>query len=187
MTKCIPPRYDDMWDEYQEQYQQGLLMGKRYHIHPSGFLVDDVGFVADRETAFALVSRVLSHYYGCSGGEIEQANYDTMARHYGRTEKGAASPAPSRTPRPGFVYLMSNGRYYKVGVATDPERRRKEIEKASGFQVDIMLSVYANDPYAMEKDIHDRLFAFRVEGEWFNLPTDVLHDTMDYMHGLEES
>src|SRR5690606_1577395 len=129
VTKCIPPRYDDMWDEYQGQYQQGLLMGKRYHIHPSGFLVDDVGFVADRETAFALVSRVLSHYYGCSGGEIEQANYDTMDRHFGRREK-QPTPTPARTPRPGFVYLMSNGRYYKVGVTNDPERRRKEIEKA---------------------------------------------------------
>lgn len=186
MTKCIPPRYDDMWDEYQEQYQQGLLMGQRYHIHPSGFLVDDVGFVADRETAFALVSRVLSHYYGCSGGEIEQANHDNMGRHFGRREKQSA-PTPARTPRPGFVYLMSNGRYYKVGVTNDPERRRKEIEKASGYPIDITLTVYADDPYTVEKDIHNMLFAFRVEGEWFNLPADVLHDTMDYMRGLEES
>src|SRR5690606_28297487 len=127
-----------------------------YRITEDGFLANEAGRVLDRDEAFEFATRVLDRYYRASIGENEQANWHLEEKSMRRALR-LSTPRPTPPPTPekaGYVYLMQNQLLYKIGVSVDPERRRRQIEKASGYPIDITLSVYTDDPYTVEKDIH---------------------------------
>ncbi len=68
------------------------------------------------------------------------------------------------------LYLMSNPTgLKKVGIALNPDKRKRQIELTSGHKVDIIRCWQVIDATAREAEqyIH-RLYARRrVEGEWF--------------------
>ena len=79
-----------------------------------------------------------------------------------------------------FKRQMSGWHYVKVGIANNPDRRKKEFQTAYPCDV-IMLRVYEfalkKEAQIREKDIHRRYKKYQLKGggrEWFYVPDSVL-------------
>lgn len=75
---------------------------------------------------------------------------------------------------PGFVYLMTNGKRYKIGRTRNVESRRRQIWMQAGIEIEVMACKQVDDHRSFEIALHRRFAHKRVTGEWFNLSdTDV--------------
>jgi len=66
------------------------------------------------------------------------------------------------------VYLITDGRYTKIGISANATRRLKE---GSTWSADGSLRVLAHFPGGrdLEKHLHERYAHKRMNGEWFDL------------------
>lgn len=67
------------------------------------------------------------------------------------------------------IYLMRQGPLFKVGIAGDPEKRRKDIEHASGKPTELLYSTPSQYASTVEAALHDVFNYRRKIGEWFDL------------------
>lgn len=82
-----------------------------------------------------------------------------MARH-GRAE---------RASRPVHVYVASDGQRVKIGVASNPEHRMRQLRTAAPLVALVHVREFSNraGAVATERALHARFSAQRVAGEWF--------------------
>lgn len=76
----------------------------------------------------------------------------------------AAVVAP-RPEQPKLVYLMEAGGRVKIGISTDPERRRQSMQ--TGCPVRLRLLATIPGGAAVEAEMHARFAEHRKHGEWF--------------------
>lgn len=75
----------------------------------------------------------------------------------------------------GHVYLLRavGTNRYKIGM-TQQGRMKKRLDELSGsqaaFPVELITFIDVKDRHQVEAELHQRFKAFRVHGEWFNLP-----------------
>ncbi len=89
--------------------------------------------------------------------------------------KPTDSAAPEISTEPvitGYVYLLKSGRYYKVGKAVAPDRRRYEIGLQLPEKTEAVHSIETDDPSGIEVYWHHRFRDKRLNGEWFDLTRD---------------
>lgn len=70
------------------------------------------------------------------------------------------------------VYLMRvDSGYWKIGIARDPEQRRRELQTGNpekiAFQGGTLAAPEGIDARALEGRLHAELWPYRVNGEWF--------------------
>jgi hypothetical protein len=81
-----------------------------------------------------------------------------------------------------YVYLIHDGRAYKIGKSADPVGRLKDIKTSNPSCVLIAYSHKVN-----EKDMHHAFRHKRTQGEWFDLSDDdVLQIRFYFKHGIPE-
>ena len=69
-----------------------------------------------------------------------------------------------------YIYLISNGKDYKVGVSVNPEKRIKQLQTGSAESLSIVeLWMLPKDKvYGLEKECHEKINSYYVKrGEWF--------------------
>lgn len=71
----------------------------------------------------------------------------------------------------GYVYLlkMVNGGHYKIGRTRKPQNRLEVFGVKLPFPVEYECLIATRDMYQLERDLHQRFAAQRVNGEWFLL------------------
>ena len=75
----------------------------------------------------------------------------------------------------GHVYLLHavGTNRYKIGM-TQQGRMAKRFNELNGsqsaFPVELVTFIDVKDRYQVEAELHQKFKAFRVHGEWFNLP-----------------
>ena len=67
----------------------------------------------------------------------------------------------------GFIYIISDGKGFKVGVSVDPEKRLKTLQTGNRAKLVLEHFEHKNDPYKVEKYLHRTLAKYRTNGEWF--------------------
>lgn len=80
-----------------------------------------------------------------------------------------------------FLYVMSVGGYHKVGIAKNPEARRRELQTGNPKKI-ALLGVWGFEEYGikaqdLEYDMHRALAPHRVCGEWFDAPIALIMHT----------
>ena len=96
-------------------------------------------------------------------------------------------------PKKRRVYLMECGGRYKVGVSVDPEARAKQLGNRP-FPVQLLSqSKMVHCAFEAEKEIHEWLDEYRIDGEWFDIPdgfvdsvVQAIADVDDVVYGYEE-
>lgn len=82
----------------------------------------------------------------------------------------------------GFVYVVATvdlePTLYKVGFSEHPEKRVKGLATGCPFDIELLHSI-AVSHRAFEQSLHLRLARYRVRGEWFQLPADVVATLRD--------
>lgn len=82
----------------------------------------------------------------------------------------------TRNPNKGYVYLMRCGDVHKIGLSTNPNRRKVEIEEYMPGDIETVVTISTWDTYGLEQSLHSTFLWRRVSGqrEWFFLsPSDV--------------
>lgn len=90
-------------------------------------------------------------------------------------------PRPSRWPAPpewqdkvGYVYLLHDGEFYKIGMSGQPDKRLQQLQYQDGRDYTIVALIPTEDNRRLEADLHKKYRSKRVKGEWFNLaPEDI--------------
>lgn len=84
---------------------------------------------------------------------------------------GPPSPPPPPAPDPGFVYVMATNPIdgpYKVGRSINVESRRRQIQNTVPDRVEVIRTWRADHHKLAEKQMHARLSAHRIHGEYFS-------------------
>jgi hypothetical protein len=85
-----------------------------------------------------------------------------------------------------YIYIISDGQDYKVGVSINPNKRLKHLQTGNPKKLKIiaLFEVDKKDVYKMEKEAHRKIQAwYPKRGEWFtgasefhvNLLVDEVH------------
>lgn len=86
---------------------------------------------------------------------------------YLRKTGGMAEP-------PRFVYFIECQGYVKVGVAYDPAKRIVDLQVGSPFKHKLLKTFECINAQKYEAKLHKLWRQFRVQGEWFRVPSDLL-------------
>lgn len=89
-------------------------------------------------------------------------------------------PRPTAA-QPGFVYLMYDAayRYYKIGYSRSPERRRRQLNKRLPG-LGIRHVIETDDMERLEYGWHKALAEWRIDGEWFDIPDEVIEQFLTF-------
>lgn len=99
---------------------------------------------------------------------------------------GIASPPSKRRggaavrSRDGFsfVYFIAMGNWTKIGKADDVQKRMANLQSATPVELHLMASIPTTQPLKLEAALHEHLKQYRLGGEWFDIPADVLRSTL---------
>lgn len=94
-----------------------------------------------------------------------------------------AEYAPMIADRPGWVYLMQSGSWYKIGRSLDPVQRANMLEKSTAERVRILSQRKVADAVAYEQYLHQRYARWRGHGEWFGLKLPHVHNLRKALRG----
>lgn len=65
-----------------------------------------------------------------------------------------------------MVYFITDGRYTKIGVSLDPEKRLKELQTGNPFKLSIAKVVEGS--YNEESKLHAMLNLYQINNEWYD-------------------
>lgn len=71
-----------------------------------------------------------------------------------------------------FVYIIENkdNGAIKIGVATDPERRLKQLQTGSVSELEIVYQSYVcSNAFEIEKNTHNKFENYHIRGEWYDM------------------
>lgn len=78
----------------------------------------------------------------------------------------------------GYVYLITNSEnsVYKIGVTRcyEENKRLKSIQTGNSQKLKMVMTFCTSWPFRLETMLHNRFKEYRVLGEWFELPQDVV-------------
>lgn len=69
----------------------------------------------------------------------------------------------------GFLYVVTNGAFYKIGVTVNPVRRMHDLQISSPERLSFISLIQTDDFEKLERKLHNMFNDKRMEGEWFNL------------------
>lgn len=76
----------------------------------------------------------------------------------------------------GYVYLMTNGKDYKIGLTgSEPKDRMKQLQTGSSEKISLTAYTICRDMNTLEAELHTLFSSRRKAGEWFALSEDNLH------------
>jgi hypothetical protein len=73
---------------------------------------------------------------------------------------------------PGFVYLITDGKYCKIGFAKNVEQRFKTIQLATPYDLRIVDAIKTNDVRGLEAFLHGLFAGKHHRGEWYTHITE---------------
>ena len=78
------------------------------------------------------------------------------------------------------VYLLKCQGIYKVGYAKNLKSRIGTIQTSNPFPVELVDSFPSEFPVIDEKNIHDKLSKYLVQGEWFKIPKHMIENRKEW-------
>lgn len=82
--------------------------------------------------------------------------------------------SPKLASESGFIYLIRCNEFHKVGRAVCVQSRLSSLQTSSPYPLELIDSFKTLNSAGDERAMHRYLKAYRVQGEWFNVPADVL-------------
>lgn len=141
------------------------------------YLSDGLGFVMEKEQVLG-ICKELRKFALKNAKWLEQKNIE-QEKYYDDLFNGRIkTKEPKEYKNKGYVYIMESNKKYKIGFSKDVEQRLKQLNNRP-FPVRILAtSGYLERPMKLEKQIHEFLEEYKIDGEWFDLPISVVEDVI---------
>lgn len=91
-----------------------------------------------------------------------------------------------RQPKKRCVYLLKCGDKFKVGVSKNVDRRIKELDKRPLPVKLVTKSELVHCAFEAEKEIHERLEDYRIDGEWFDIPESLIGSVIQSIENVDD-
>ncbi len=111
---------------------------------------------------------------------LKQEEKEYFARKQKAQEDKIKREQEQRT-KAGTIYIVSNGRKYKIGKTTNVMQRLKGLQTSSAEVLEVVLECEIEGYNIIEKLIHERYAHKRVSGEWFDLEVQDLEDIAKFL------
>ncbi|KAA6438825.1 GIY-YIG nuclease family protein [Dyadobacter flavalbus] len=153
------------------------LDGFNIPVHYNGFLKSKEDLHRLKELCETLLKAVDNNFslYDKHGDFSEEWNELRLKEYYKEeNEKSRASRlSKTKSVSIGFVYLMIDdaNNLYKIGFSKDPKYRESTLQ---GEKPSIRLLGSFSGTLQDEKQLHFDFSDFRVRGEWFKIPDNIL-------------
>lgn len=86
----------------------------------------------------------------------------------------------------GYVYLLTDGEFFKIGVTRSSiEKRIKKLQTGNADTISIKQYYQTDIPFKLEKALHTMHANQRVNNEWFSLSLDDVTNFTDECQNLE--
>ena len=117
-------------------------------------------------------------------------NRSAMSRAYAISKSGISKDTSSRQKNKQqisnshYIYAIRMGDSVKIGHSISPQKRLHALQTANPEKLELVWKYNAGElknAKRVEKRIHNLLYMFRLNGEWFNLDkskTDLLEEIM---------
>lgn len=173
-----------------EDYPLGYPSYMLFRNEDGFYLSTSMGQVATLEEAKYFAEEIV-RYAEEHETDIEihnlKSELELMRSHYGE-------PKPKkRLPKKRYVYLLKCGDKFKVGVSKNVDRRIKELDKRPLPIKLVAKSKLVHCAFEAEREIHEWLDEYRIDGEWFDIPSgfvesvvQAIADVDDVAYGYEE-
>ena len=79
------------------------------------------------------------------------------------------------------VYLIESNGLIKIGFSSDFDKRLKSY-KTHNANLNVLCVAELEDAFEIETKLHKKYKDFQVNGEWFDLPFDVLCEILNYLN-----
>jgi len=107
--------------------------------------------------------------------------------------RGDYPKSKKKLPKKRRVYLMECNKRYKVGVSVDPDAMVKQLDNRP-FPIHVIAqSDMVHCAFEAERELHEFLDEYRIDGEWFEIPNrlveniaDCVRYVSDAAHGYKE-
>ena len=84
----------------------------------------------------------------------------------------------------GYVYLLTDGEFFKIGVTKGSiEKRIKKLQTGNPDNIAIVNYHHTEYPFKMESALHSKYANKRINNEWFNLS---LNDVTSFKQECEK-
>jgi len=67
------------------------------------------------------------------------------------------------------VYIIQCAEFVKIGIADDVAQRLNTLQIGHPVKLKLVATFRTNDPFRMERELHNMLGPHHVRGEWFHL------------------
>lgn len=89
-----------------------------------------------------------------------------------------------------YIYLIYDGKHYKIGISKHPQQRVKELQTACPVKL-TLVSVYkvqSTLAHKLEQQLHKMFWQSRVRfnGEWFDLSLEHIETMEDWLEPYSE-
>ena len=91
-------------------------------------------------------------------------------------------------PNPGWIYLIGNENYWKIGRSTKfPITRLSGLQTGNPLNLECAACWYVRNHVIAEKLAHQKLNDFKVRGEWFMCEKNNILDALLYQNACYHS
>ena len=90
---------------------------------------------------------------------------------------GATYNELSGKENPTFVYFITTGKLTKIGKSDNPENRLRIMQTGNGEKLELFTTIQCETQaqgFTMEKELHNKFKKYRKQGEWFELPENLI-------------
>ncbi len=137
------------------------------------FITDEGGTILSHDEWFQLRDMIDSFYRVTTINEVSDANQANKERWERERESRVAHVERNGPDRSGCVYMISDGRFIKIGRSRKPTSRIKDLQAStSGAVLTLLHTIQFPNPAEPEAFLHVRFHSRRVKGEWFDLQPD---------------
>lgn len=81
----------------------------------------------------------------------------------------------------GYIYVLQSKYGYKIGKTVNLRERTRLFGVKLPFKFDLIISGLVNNYSKVEADLHRQFGEKRLEGEWFELSSEDLHQIEEYL------
>lgn len=141
-------------------------------------LIDREGRVIPHQEVAAILAAVMRYYLLSSDEDIDMLNSlfrfmdeesEKKAREVRTEQRRSAMKTAAIHRRKGYVYVLKAGPFYKIGVSKDVAKRVKQLSTLPPFDLEIIHTIWTEDSYGLEAELHEYFNSKRKNGEWFTL------------------
>ena len=88
----------------------------------------------------------------------------------------------------GFVYLVEavGMQRYKIGYSKEVYKRVSSIQTSTPFEISVLYRYFSTDAPQLEKLLHEYYDAYRIRGEWFELPLSEVANFLNVANKLDQ-